>query len=111
MTQQVAYTADDGLRVMMFLGLPLNEREQEIFRSEFPRHYGTSDRYDLIGTLWEIYAGILAFKAYPTETIEEQRLATTRHMQRDTEFYARLDRKKLQERLEQGIPLNEIIKG
>lgn len=102
------YTAEDGLRVMSYLGLPLNDTEKGIFRSEFPRLCDTSNRYDLFGTLWEIYAQMLPFRAYPTDTVDQQRQAMLMHTSRDTELCARY-KEKLEPKLAQGIPLNEII--
>ena len=107
-----SYTADDGLRLMILLGLQLNDRETDMFREEFPRLYGTSNRHDFIGTCWELYSGILPFKAYPTETHDEQVNAILLHLQRDSGFYSRLERKDgLRGMLERGIPMKEIIAG
>src|SRR3989338_8165127 len=103
-----SYTAEDGLRVMQYLGLPLTDTEKEMFRNEFPRLFGTSNRYDLFGTLWEIYAQMLPFKAYPTETTEQEGLAMAMHMERDAELCARYQQR-LKAKLEQSIPLNEIV--
>ena len=103
-----AYTAEDGLRVMIYLGLELSPLEQKLFREHFPRLYGTSKRYDFPGTLWEIYAQILPFTAYPTDTLETERKAKIMHMNRDLAFTVACDFK-LRPQLEQGIPLSKII--
>ena len=104
----IAYTAEDGLRVMKYLDLELNPQEQKLFREHFPRLYSTSNRYDLFGTLWEIYAQILPFTAYPTDTLETERKAMLMHMNRGLDITAACDFK-LRPQLEQGIPLNEIV--
>ena len=104
----IAYTTEDGLRVMNYLGLELSPLEQKLFREHFPRLYGTSKIYDLPGTLWEIYAQILPFTAYPTDTLETERKAMLMHMNRGLDITAACDFK-LRPQLEQGIPLNEIV--
>ena len=103
-----AYTAEDGLKVMEYLGLPLNQREQELFREHFPRFYGSSDRFDFRGTLHELYSGILPFLAYPTHTVEEQRRAVLMHFDRDEQFHAAY-KSALEPQLKQGIPLRQIV--
>ena len=103
-----AYTAEDGLRVMIYLGLELSPLEQKLFREHFPRLHGTSNRYDLFGTLWEIYAQILPFTAYPTDTLETEREATVMHINRDLSFTVAYEFK-LKPQLKQGIPLSKII--
>ena len=103
-----AYTAEDRLKIMTYLDLELSPLEQRLFREHFPRLYGTSKRYDFPGTLWEIYAQILPFTAYPTDTLETERKATLMHMNRGLDITAACDFK-LRPQLEQGIPLNEIV--
>lgn len=110
LAEQTGYTADDGLRLVMLLGLPLSEAEKDMFRENFSLLYGTSQRHGFIGTIWGIYAEILPFRAYPTKTVEQQRRATIMHTERDGEFYERLRKRNgLKEKLEQFIPMDEII--
>ncbi len=54
-----SYTADDGLRLLMYLGLEFDLRAQVVFRRRFDQLYSTDQRYDFIGTCHEVYAACL----------------------------------------------------
>lgn len=108
----MTYTPEDGFKLLAYLGFQLDPKEQRIFREKFTRLYDINSRYDLIGTCWEIYSGILPFAvAREIGTPAAERNALETHQYRDSEFAAAIERTGIEEKLRQIITLDEIIGG
>lgn len=104
------YTADDGLRLIKYLGLRMDIiGEEHVFREMFAKVYGTGSRYDLVGTCWELYPVTPLHVARESQSTEAERLAFDIRTNRDLDFYRALQRTNVQEKLRQGISLDEVL--
>jgi len=107
MAQQVAYTADDGLRLVRYFGLELDLRENVVFRKRFAQLYGSGPRFDFITTCYEVYDSMPFFIAKEVEIPDEY--VKMLYMSRSSAFGEALKRTDVREKLRSGIPLDEII--
>lgn len=100
------YTAEDGLRVLTHLGiLNLTDREREVFRGKWDGVYKMRGG-SLISTTWTLYAEVLPFLC--REDGNEQASMMVKQM-RDRDFGERLEQSKLDQKLREGMSLNNII--
>ena len=104
----VHYTADDGLKLLNYMGFRLEHKEERVFRERFGLLYRTSPQLDLVGVCWELYP-ILHFIAEDRTTADDDREDHLLYLERDTEFYKALQRTGVQKKLSQGILLDEVI--
>ena len=103
MTQQLEYTAEDGLKLLEYLGIiDMSKTEIELFKDKWREVY--SSRRNLIGVTWTIYAEILPF----IRGDDEVGSAFTARL-RDRDFGERLDSTELEQQLHRGIPLAKIF--
>lgn len=101
------YTAETGLKVLEYLGITaVTEEEKKLFRKKWTEFYD-GKRNDVVMATWELYSGVLPFTLNQKD---EGRQAFVIHMLRDGDFGDRVEKTKLIERLEKGIPLEMILK-
>lgn len=105
MSQTRKYSAEDGLKVLAYLGLTrITDEEKAVFRKEWGKFYKTHNG-DLIQTTWELYA-----EALPFTCGDRDRGSFALEQLRDSDFGKRLETTKLDEELKKGTPLEEILK-
>lgn len=100
----IQYCADDGLRVLEYLGLEnLSVEEKLLFRSKWDEFYELSGR-DFVSTVWVLYTETLPFM-YGKMNKGSLVLSSFR----DSDFDRRLKNKGLKKELSGGKSLSEII--
>ena len=96
------YTAEDGLKVLEYLGLKISKEEISVFRNQWSQVYEA--RKNLIGATWLLYAEALPFLCGDGD--DKSFLVVKL---RDSDFGKRLDSTELDKELKQKS-LEEIIK-
>ncbi len=98
------YTAEHGLQVLTYLGLTcISDKEKEVFKEKWDQFYGGSS--DLIRTTWTLYA-----EALPFICGDGDRDSFLLAQFRDSDFGKRVEATELEEKLKQGVTLEEILK-
>lgn len=112
MANEKEYTAEDGLNLLNYLGITtITERERWVFRERWEQIYNSNKKTssgnnrNFISTVHEIYSEVLPFTL-----IDRDRNSYVSHIFRDGDFGRRLDSTGVEDELEQGIPLEEILK-
>jgi len=97
------YTSDDGLKVLNYLNIKnLAHEEIEVFKREWDNNYSSSK--DFVGAIWHLYSEVLPFTCGDVDTGSFS-LQTLR----DNNFSRRLKNSRLEEKLNQGVELNDIL--
>lgn len=98
------YTAEDGLKVLKYLGLTnLTEEELNIFKEKWDAVYSSRHK-NIISTTWYMYSEVLPFTCG-----DGDRGSFIVHTMRDQEFGERLKETKLDSQLNEGKSLEEIL--
>lgn len=99
-----AYTAEDGLALLDYLGLTdLDDDEKDVFRERWDEFYEARANNIVMAT-WTLYASAL-----PYICGDNDRVAFVNAQRRDYEFGAKLETTDLMADLESGIALQDII--
>jgi len=100
----VVYTAEDGLKVLNYLGLiDLSDRERDVFRERWNEFYEAGND-DLVMATWTLYASAL-----PYICGNDDRYAFMIAQKRDHRFGERIENTELYKKLKDNIPLNIIL--
>jgi len=100
------YNAEDGLAVLNYLGLTnVTDHEKRVFREKWDNAYKLHS-HNLIRTTWTLYAESLPF----TFRSDENGALALAQL-RDYDFGQRLEVTGLQESLDNGVLLNDILAG
>jgi len=100
----VEYNAEDGLRVLEYLGINnVTDEEKKVFREKWQRFY----RNDLVDAVWKLYAEALPFICGDGDSGS---LVASRI--RDSDFGRRIGITEIDKELSEGKTLQEIfLKG
>ena len=84
------YSAENGLKVLEYLGITITEQEKQLFKENWDCFYKSKDK-DLIATVWALYERLPKFLG---KDESEQSL-------RDRYFENRLEKTRLAEKLQE----------
>ena len=102
------YTAEDGLKVLEYLGINVQDNEQKIFRDKWTSFYCMQSE-DIIHPIWLLYCHALpSLCADRFETGWDIKASMTAYT-RERQFRTRCEETGLKEKLEKGIPLEQIL--
>ena len=105
----VNYTAENGLKVLAYLGINVPNNEQKLFKEKWNSFY-LADSKELIHPVWLLYCHALpslcANRFEPGWDIKASMTAYTR----DRHFKKICGESGLKEKLENGISLEQILK-
>ena len=97
------YSAEDGLKVLLYLGMGISDEETTAFREKWAGFYQMRNG-NLISATWTLYSQLPFICG-----LEEERAALRMSRGRDQEFGERLEKTPLAEQLKSGAPLDKII--
>jgi hypothetical protein len=101
---QANHTADDGLKLLDHLGISITDKEKSIFKEKWEELIIISG--NLIETTAELYSKTIPF-ALQAKDPEVMRI----HVDRNEDFFKRLEKTQIEEQLKQGLPLTKILQN